>query len=417
MLKGRVAIVDPSPAGPTGNLVSEFGRAGYECVYVQSTPVRPKMYEAVVPTGFVDEIVHDGDLDRTLALLSRHEPVAVVPDSEFGVPFADLLSERTGLPTNGTGLSAARRDKYRMIETIRAAGLRGARQLLVTDAEELASWHRELGGRIVIKPLSSAGSQGVHYCDTPERAVEAYRSLIGTEDIFSVRNDAVVAQEYLVGTEYSVNTVSRDGRHHLCDIWKATQITANGVLDLCDGLVLLPHEGERVETVVAYCEQVLDAMGIRHGPAHLDVKLTPSGPCLIEVGARMGGGWTDHYARMGTGESQLNWTVDAYTAPERFLARHQERYRIREFIAGAPLISPVEGTLRAYRGLEELKRLESYHGLRTFVQPGGRIARTVDDLTYPLLVELRHEVQDVVLRDLATVRWLDGERFYDVERA
>ncbi len=122
MLKGRVAIVDPSPAGPTGTLVSEFGRAGYGCVYVQSTPVRPKMYESVVPTGFVDEIVHDGDLDRTIGLLSRHEPVAVVPDSEFGVPFADLLSERMGLLTNGTAFSPARRDKYRMIETVKRRG-------------------------------------------------------------------------------------------------------------------------------------------------------------------------------------------------------------------------------------------------------------------------------------------------------
>ncbi|NBM21025.1 ATP-grasp domain-containing protein [Streptomyces sp. GC420] len=416
MLKGRVAIVDPSPPGPTGTLVSEFGKAGYQSVYVQSTPVRPRMYESLVPTGYADEIVHDGDLARTIERLSRHEPVAVVPDSEFGVPFADLLSERMGLPTNGTRLSPARRDKYRMIETVKAAGLRGARQLLVTDVGELAAWHREMGGRIVVKPLSSAGSEGVHYCDTPEQSVRAYRSLIGTENIFSMRNDSVVAQEYLAGTEYAVNTVSRDGRHHLCDIWTATQTTANGVLDLCDGLVLLPHEGERVERVVAYCEQVLDAMGIRHGPAHLDVRLTPSGPCLIEVGARMGGGWTDHYARMGTGESQLNWTVDAYTDPDRFLARHQERYRIGEFVAGAPLISPVEGTLRAYRGLEDLKRLESYHGLRTFVRPGDRIRRTVDDLTYPLLVELRHEVQDVVLRDLASVRRLDGERFYDVEQ-
>ncbi|MHB6905331.1 ATP-grasp domain-containing protein [Streptomyces sp. CB02959] len=415
MLKGYVAIVDASPAGLSGGLVSEFEKAGYASVHVQSVPVRPKMYEKVVPTGYVGEVVHDGDLDRTIELLSAYQPVAVLPDSEFGVPFADLLSEKLGLPTNGTDKSLARRDKYVMIETIKAAGLRGARQLLVRDAEELAAWHRELGCRIVVKPLSSAGSQGVHYCDTPEEAVRAYEALAGTENIFSMPNDTVLAQEYLVGTEFAINTVSRDGKHHVCDIWTATQITANGVLDLCDGLVLLPHKGERIDRVVAYCEQVLDAMDIRHGPAHIDVKLTPSGPCLIEIGARMGGGYTDHYARMGIGESQLNWTVDAYTDPERFFARRPERYEVRQFIAGAPMISPVEGTLRGYRGLDDLKKLESYHGVREFRRPGDRIVPTVDDLTYPLLVELRHDVLDVVLRDLATVRYLDGKEFYDVD--
>lgn len=415
MVKGYVALVDASPACRSGGLVAAFRECGYESVHVQSVPVRPKFYESVVPTGFAAEVVHHGDLDATLAELARYEPVAVVPDSEFGVAFADLLSERLGLPTNGTAGSAARRDKYVMVEKIKAAGLRGARQLLVTGAAELEEWHRELGGRIVVKPLSSAGSDGINYCDTPEQAVRAYEGLVGTDDIFSLPNDTVVAQEYLAGPEYALNMVSRDGEHHVCDIWTSTHITANGVLDLCDGMVLLPYEGERLDEVVHYAERVLDALDIRHGPAHVQLKMTPSGPCVIEVAARMGGGSTAHYARMATGESQLNWTADAYVRPERFHERRRERYRVEQFVAGAPMISPVEGTLRGYTGLDELKKLESFMGVREFVHPGERLAVTVNDLTYPLLVELRHEVLESVLRDLATVRYLDGRDFYDVE--
>ncbi|MFE7272062.1 hypothetical protein [Streptomyces sp. NPDC057623] len=79
--------------------------------------------------------------------MGAYAPVAVVAGSEFGVEFADRLSEALDLPTNGTALSPARRDKFRMIETIKAAGLRGARQLLVSDEEELRQWHEESGGR------------------------------------------------------------------------------------------------------------------------------------------------------------------------------------------------------------------------------------------------------------------------------
>ncbi|GAA3486476.1 MULTISPECIES: ATP-grasp domain-containing protein [Streptomyces] len=414
MVRGHVALVDASPACLSGGLVAAFKEAGYACVHVQSTAVRPKLYQKVVPTGFVAEVVHRGDLDETLRELSRYDLRAVIPDSEYGVGFADLLSERLGLLTNGTAGSLARRDKYVMVEKIKAAGLRGARQLLVKNAEELERWHRELAGKIVVKPVSSAGSDGIHYCDTPEEAVRAYRSLAGTQDVFSLRNDTVLAQEYLAGPEYAINMVSRDGKHHVCDVWNATHITANGVLDLCDGLVLQPYEGEKIEQAVRYAEQVLDALDILHGPSHVQIRMTPSGPCVIEVAARMGGGNTAHYARMGTGESQLNWTVYAYVDPETFLARHQERYQVKHFVAGAPMISPVEGTLRAYRGLDRVKSLESYHGLREFVRGGEPIVPTVNDFTYALLVELRHEVQETVLRDLATVRYLDGADFYDV---
>jgi biotin carboxylase len=414
VVNGYVALVDASPACRSGGLVGAFEELGYASVHVQSTPVRPRFYESVVPTGFADEVVHHGDLEETLRELSRYAPVAVIPDSEYGVAFADLLSERLGLPTNGTRGSTARRDKYVMVEKIKAAGLRGAGQLLIENAAQLEDWHRELNRRIVVKPLSSAGSDGIHYCDTPEQAVRAYESLVGTEDLFSEPNDKVLAQEYLAGPEFAVNMVSRDGKHHVCDIWTSTHITANGVLDLCDGMVLLPYEGERTDRLIDYCERVLDALDIRHGPSHVQVKMTPSGPCVIEVAARMGGGSTAHYARTATGESQLNWTADAYVRPERFLARHRERYEVEQFFAGAPMISPVEGTLRAYTGIEELKKLESFAGIREFVRAGDPIVPTVNDLTYPMLVELRHEVLESVLRDLATVRYLDGRDFYDI---
>ena len=34
---------------------------------------------------------------------------------------------------------------------------------------------------------------------------------------------------------------------------------------------------------------MLDALEVRHGPSHMEVKMTPTGPCLVEVGARCHG--------------------------------------------------------------------------------------------------------------------------------
>jgi biotin carboxylase len=195
----NVVIVDAY--APTRRLAPEFRRAGYDVVRVQSTAEPPLVYRAGFDRSpYADDIVHTDDLAATVDAVAAHRPVAVVAGGELGVELADRLSAALGLPTNGTALSAARRDKYVQIEAVRAAGLRATRQLLVTGDDQLADWHRRLGGRAVVKPIRSAAGDAVTFCDTPADSVAAYRAILGAENIFSTRNEAVVAQEYLGGT-------------------------------------------------------------------------------------------------------------------------------------------------------------------------------------------------------------------------
>ncbi|MEU8432823.1 ATP-grasp domain-containing protein [Streptomyces sp. NPDC029216] len=412
-VKGHVVIVDAYH--PTRRLAPEFVKAGYACVRVQSTPEIPKVYRSTFSLdNYAANIVHRGDLAETVRAVSAYGPVAVVPGGEFGVEFADVLSEALSLPTNGTALSPARRDKYTMVETIKRAGVPGSEQILVSDEEQLREWHTKLGRRVVVKPIRSTGGDGIHFCDTPDESVAAYRALARAENFFSVGNEGVVAQEYLVGGEYVVNTVSRDGEHHVTDIWKTTRITANGVLDLCDSVHLLTRRSPEGEVLGRYAYDVLDALGIRHGPGHLEIKLTPDGPRLVEAGARIAGGDIPFYASLGTGSSQIDWTVDAYVAPERFHERRAEDYVVRQHFASVAMISPKSGTLKGFRNLDVIEKLESLHEIRTLVAPGGEIRPTVDDLTYPMIVNLRHEVAEVVLRDYGTLRFLDGEGLYEL---
>ncbi|WP_256919071.1 ATP-grasp domain-containing protein [Streptomyces hilarionis] len=418
-IEGRPCIVMVDAYAAVRSLVLTFLEQGCSLVRVQSTRDVPYVYRGspYVPDDFVADIVHEGDLEATAEAVGAFTPIAVIAGGESGVEFADLLAERLGLPGNGTALSSARRDKHLMVEAVRAAGLRAARQLRATDADELAAWHRDLGGRVVVKPPRSAGSQGVFFCDTPQESVAAFRALADADDVFSQPNRGAVAQEYLPGTEYMVNTVSRDGRHHLCDVWRTGRLSANGVVDLCDALSLVEAESRVVEPLRAYAFEVLDALGIRHGPAHLEIRMTPQGPCLVEVGARIAGGGIPACAGLCIGESQLEWTVDAYLRPERFHARAAAPYRVRRHSAIVGMVSPVKGVLSEYRGLDEIERLESFHRLITLVKPGQEIDRTVDDLTYPLIVTLLHDLEEVVQRDLNTIRHLDGAAFYGLDGA
>ncbi|GGX60649.1 ATP-grasp domain-containing protein [Streptomyces hiroshimensis] len=399
------------------HIAPAFIRAGYSCVRVQSSAQPPGVYASSRPAleNYVANLVHDGDLARTVAELRAYDPVAVVPGGEYGVAFADVLSEALGLPTNGTALSRARRDKAEMAEAVRRAGLRAAEQLRAESEQELVDWHRKLGGRIVVKPLSSAGGDGVAFCDTPEQSAAAFRRIVGADDIFSRPNTAVLAQEYLVGTEYIVNTASLDGLHHAAEIWRSSRFSVNGIRDLSGACYIVPRRGEVQDQLVEYAFGVLDALGVRHGPAHVELKMTPDGPCLIEAGARLSGGDLPHYARLAAGESQLDWAVDAYVRPKRFLARRGEPYEIDRYFAWVALISPAAGRLKQYRNIEEIRSLESFREMWELVRPGEEIVPTVDDTTYPVIINLMHEVEEVVQRDMGTIRYLDGAGFYELE--
>ncbi|TQK51134.1 ATP-grasp domain-containing protein [Streptomyces sp. SLBN-118] len=408
-----VAIVDAYSSA--SHLAPLFRAQGYDCLHVQSRQETPAVFAATfVPGDFIGTVVHQGDTARTLAAIEPYAPTALLAGAEIGVELADVLSEALGLRTNGTALSGARRDKFRMVETVRAAGVPAADQILATDLDALLTWYGDTDRRVVLKPVRSALNDGVSFCDTADEVRAAFESLMGRESALGLSDEAVVAQEYLVGAEYYVNTVSMDGKHHVCDVWKTQHLGVNGVRDLLGGSQLMVRQGPEQDLLAEYAFAVLDALGIRNGAAHTEVKLTPEGPRLVETGARVCGAMLPLLTRAAIGESQLEWTVSAFVNPGEFLARWETGYEVARHAVCVNMVSPAGGKLVEFPKLAELQALESYHDVLLKVTPGGEISRTTNDMTYPMLVHLLHEVEGIVTHDYMTARYLDGEGFYDI---
>ncbi|MDG4795548.1 ATP-grasp domain-containing protein [Micromonospora sp. WMMD1082] len=411
-----VAVVDGF--GSASRLAQGFRDAGHDCVRVQSTVDIPEHYRRELDLSrYTANIVHHGNVSATVGLLAAYRPLAVIAGAEQGVELADALAEAAGLPGNGTTLSYARRTKDAQIAAIAAAGLPAARQLPVRDAEQLTAWHRKVGGRVVVKPIRSARNDGVHICDTPTESVAAYRQIRSAVNDFGHRNEGVVAQEYLTGTEFVVNTVSWRGRHRVTDTWRYHKIDVNGVRDRINGIRSVPPTDPRWTSLRRYASAVLDALGIRYGPAHLEVILTVTGPRLVEVGARLCGSDVARYAVHATGESQIDRTVQAYLDGERFLAEIDAPYRCDGHAAMAFLVSPVEGRLKGYPLLDQVERLASYQGRSVRVHPGELLRRTIDDSSEPLAVGLAHTDAATLEKDFQTICYLDGPGFYKLEEA
>lgn len=304
-----VAVVDPYDAGVL--LAPELRARGADVVLVRGALVKPG-------EEFLETVRHDGDLAGTSALLRELGVSYVVPGSEWGVQLADQLSEALGIPSNGTRLSAARRDKYRMIETVGVAGLRVPAQFSSATLEPLVQWI-EVHGQwpAILKPLHAAGADGVRFCSDAAEAAAAFRELIGATNVMAQVNERVLAQEFVDGDEYVVDTVSWNGVHRVAGFWRYGKPKPSyATVGLFHTKELLPPDGPLQRQLFDYVRGVLDALEIRFGPAHCEVKVGRDGPVLIELGARLHGGPKAHQmCRAATGTSQLDQTVALYVAP------------------------------------------------------------------------------------------------------
>ncbi|HXR31655.1 MAG TPA: ATP-grasp domain-containing protein [Solirubrobacterales bacterium] len=411
---GAAVVVDAYSTG--AKLAPRFAAAGLPVVHVQSSPQMPEFYLRAFRGGdFVENVVHEGDLEATAARLASHDPAFVVVGSEPGVPLSDALSERLGLPSNGTELSRARRDKHAMAGALRAAGLRAVEELKTADPAEAAAWARERDQwPVVVKPLDSAGTDGVSLCEDPGAVEAAFAVILGRPNALQGANRELLVQEMLHGTQLFFNSISWDGVHHVSEIWQDNKrrIAGNLVYDYEE---LLPRYGEKQDQVAPYVEAVLDALGIRFGPAHTEVMLTADGPVLVESGARMHGSVRDDVIDRCT-PSHPTVTAEAYLDPGSVAGRASQPYELREAAYCVMLISPHEGRIVSTAGLEEIERLPTFAGSIAMLEPGQQLRRTIDLFSCPGMVYLVDPDRGRLQADYERLRELETQGLFELEQ-
>lgn len=402
-LSRTIVLID---AYSSGSLYpAEFKQRGYECAHVQSSiDLDPTWLDAFQPEDFVKKIIHRGDVEETIQQLARFLPVAVIAGAECGVMLADELSEKMGLKTNGTKLSEARRNKYLTHEILRQRGLRCANQIRSDKVEEILAWATKRNiWPMVIKPLDGAGSECVRFCHSIKEIKEAFSNILGKKNNMGRLNHAVLAQEFLNGDEYVVDTVSCNGRHAVCAIFKYTKIKQNNCF-IYENEILLSSTGSPSDVLSCYGHSVLDALRVQYGPTHMEIMLTKADPCLVELNARLDGDKTPALVQQCTGYGQVKLSADSYLDKDSFSQHTQEPYALNKHGCLVHLMSEHEGKIKAIRYLDQAKKLPSFFSLTMSVGVGDLLQKTVDIDSRPGLIKLAHENLAVVNQDHKTIR-------------
>ncbi|MER7048072.1 phosphoribosylglycinamide synthetase [Streptomyces jumonjinensis] len=259
--------------------------------------------------------------EKAAARLRPYTPVCVLACRQSGVPLADALAERLGLPGNSVASSPARHDRYRAGEALRHAGVRGAAQFAGDDSAALADWAALRGSRpVTVGPVCLA-DRGVTVCQGPDEVREtADRILSARPRPGGAPSPRALVREFLGGDAYTVDTVSCAGRRYVAAVRRRLTARRDGRV-VHDRSLLVSRTLAPAPALIAYAHEVLDALGVVHGPARTTVVQTPAGPVLLKNSALLGDDVLPGYDDVCLGANPADLTALACTAPDDFLSR------------------------------------------------------------------------------------------------
>ncbi|CAL9576044.1 Dapdiamide A synthase [Actinosynnema sp. ALI-1.44] len=414
MLSGTAVIVDPYSSGEA--LAPALKEAGFGVVAVTTTPEPPAIYaSSYYPEDFDTRLTYD-DLDALVDRLRGSDPVLVIPGAEPGVELADWLAAHlTPHLANDPALTSARRHKGDMVRAVAAAGLPTIRTLCTADETEIDTWltANDLVGRdLVLKPPKCGGTDGVTLAPGGRGRHEIFRSLLGATNSYGFRNEQVVVQEYVRGVEYFVDTFSFSGRHTVDVIGRYRKIHNGDHMAVYESAEFVAYSPEEHGPVVEYVKDVLEALGIRFGPAHTEVMLTADGPRLIECGARLAGGGTPSVSKLATGGRNVVTRLVSYLTGGSDIP---DDYEFTRSVMTAFLVVPRAGTIRNVELYEEVRELPSFLDMRCDARNGDLVAPSADlpgSLRYGLVL-FSHEDAEQVQADRAALREIESRLVID----
>mmetsp|Transcript_3738 Transcript_3738/g.8689 ORF Transcript_3738/g.8689 Transcript_3738/m.8689 type:complete len:586 (+) Transcript_3738:92-1849(+) len=234
----------------------------------------------------------------------------IVTFVELSVPMTCRLAEVLGLPGMEPQAVDRARDKHRTRAALKDFGLPTPANYLIKQGSDLKAAAEVVGFPAVIKPVSGAASLGVKKVTSFEELESGYLevaeelgSLVvssgaltkasnGTKGVNakSVVDLTVLLEQYLDGPEVDVDIIMSEGD------WRYAAVSDNGptlepyfneTWGLCPSMLSKQQQTELKDLSVNCCK----ALGFTSGVFHVECKYTSTtGPQLIEVNARMGGG-------------------------------------------------------------------------------------------------------------------------------
>jgi hypothetical protein len=307
----RVAVMyEPEAFSPFE--INEAAQGLCELVWVTgwASPL-PSALERLLPRLGAVVDAEGLEQDAVVAELHRIGVGGIVVFSDVAQEPAAAIAATLGLPFHSPQTALRLRDKLAQREALRAGGLPSPAVAAVSSASVSSRAESDRLGMswpAVLKPRRGSGGRQTSLVSGPE-------DLLAHLDEAS-DDEQFILEEYLPDSSdridspaadmVSVELVVADG--------VARHVAVTGRFPLVarimeNGSFLPSHlNSEESAAVIETAGHAAAALGVERGVLHVEVKLTPAGPRIIEVNGRVGGIIPTHLASVG-GPPLLTWAL------------------------------------------------------------------------------------------------------------
>lgn len=265
--------------------------------------------------------------ERILDICKKIRPdAAATIGSDLANITVQFLTEKLGLPGNSRACIEKSTNKYAMRRAFQEAGV-PVPWFQVVSEEDIVYPERF---PVIVKPTDRSGSRAITKVFSRDEFETAVQKAVAQ----SFEKKAIV-EEYLSGSEYSVETISCQGRHTCLAITK--KYTTGSPHYIETGHLqpaLLPEDmAKKVEETVY---QALDALEVQTGAAHSELRIDREGNIrIIEIGSRMGGDCIgSDLVPLSTGYDFVGMVVDAAAGKPPVFTKADPHVSAIRFIMG-----------------------------------------------------------------------------------
>jgi biotin carboxylase len=283
---------------------------------------------------------------------ARRYPVnAVIGIDEETTLLASAVSKALQLPHNSAESVRAAHNKHRFRTTLARAGLPSPHFGLVSLQHDLATAAANVAYPCVLKPLNLSASRGVIRADDPTEFVAAAHR-IGTilrscKGAAPESAESILVEAFIPGREVALEGLLDDGRLKVLALFDKPEPLEGPFFE--ETIYVTPSRllPTQQQAVISATSEAADALGLKTGPIHAELRVNAAGACLIELAARSIGGRCSRAISFGSGmrleELILRHAFGLPTA-------HVERERCATGVMMIPI--PRAGRLCAVTGVE-----------------------------------------------------------------
>lgn len=272
--------------------------------------------------------------------------------SDAAVPTVCFVAEKMGLIGNPLNDAFVATDKYQMRKRF-TEFLVSSPKFVIGDSGYLVSGFQF---PVIVKPTDRSGSRGVLRVEKPENLYSA----VERAKIESFASQAII-EEYISGSEVSVETISWKGEHYILAITDKVTTGEPYFVELAHHQPSLLSDDIQ-QAIKAETIKALTALNINYGASHSEFKITKAGDVFaIEVGARMGGDFIgSHLVKLSTGYDFVKAVVDiALGSFEAPIINNQNSSGVYFLCKETERLLPVFDSPELYKEIVELKITDS----------------------------------------------------------